>query len=76
MLPSFLNDHVKARELQADGTYVRLKPEEGAPRSQAQLHFRERSRKQARKLAESEVAPMGKLSPITTPNVFGGDNRA
>ena len=29
VLPSFLNDHVKARELQPDGTYVRLKPQEG-----------------------------------------------
>ena len=64
VLPRFLNDHVKARELQADGTYVRLKPEEGAPRSQAQLHFRERSRRQSRKLAESEVAPMIKLTPM------------
>ena len=53
VLPRFLNDHVKARELQADGTYLRLKTEEGQPRSQAQLHFRERSRGQARKLAES-----------------------
>jgi polyphosphate kinase len=65
VLPRFLNDHIKARELQSDGTYVRLKPEEGAPRSQAQLHFRERSRGQARKLAESQTAPMIKLTPIT-----------
>jgi polyphosphate kinase len=65
VLPRFLNDHIKARELQADGTYVRLKPEEGAPRLQAQLHFRERSRGQARKLAESQKAPMIKLTPIT-----------
>ena len=27
VLPRFLNDHVKARELQPDGTYRRLKPE-------------------------------------------------
>ena len=56
VLPRFLNDHVKARELQSDGTYVRLKPEEGAPRSQAQLHFRERSRRpgaQTRRSADS-----------------------
>src|SRR6267143_2071904 len=65
VLPRFLNDHIKARELQADGAYVRLKPEESAPRSQAQLHFRERSRGQARKLAESQTAPMIKLTPIT-----------
>ncbi len=66
VLPSFLNDHVKARELQADGTYVRLKTEEGQPRSQAQLHFRERSRKQARKLAETQKPTVLKLAPITT----------
>lgn len=66
ILPRFLNDHVKARELQADGTYVRLKTEEGQPRSQAQLHFREGSRRQARKLAESQKPAVIKLSPITT----------
>ena len=67
MLPRFVNDRVKARELQADGTYVRLRAEEGEPRTQAQLHFRERSRKQARKLAESAAASDGRLSPMTTP---------
>jgi polyphosphate kinase len=65
VLPRFLNDHIKARELQPDGTYIRLKPDEGAPRSQAQLHFRERSRRQARKLAESQTAPLITLTPIT-----------
>ena len=60
-----MNDHIKARELQSDGTYVRLKPEEGQPRSQAQLHFRERSRGQARKLAEAQTAKAVKLTPIT-----------
>ncbi len=65
VLPRFLNDHIKARELQPDGTYVRLKPGEGEPRSQAQLHFRERSRGQARKLAESQHLKSVKLTPIT-----------
>ena len=65
VLPSFLNDHIKARELQSDGTYLRLKPTEGEPRSQAQLHFRERFRRQARKLAESQPAAVTKLTPIT-----------
>ena len=45
MLPAFLKDHVKARELQADGSYVRLKPAPGEECSQAQFYFRERSRK-------------------------------
>nr|MBA2585054.1 RNA degradosome polyphosphate kinase [Chthoniobacterales bacterium] len=68
ILPRFLHDHVKARELQADGTYVRLQSEEGAPRSQAQLHFRERSRRQARAFAESQGPRSLKLSPISMPH--------
>src|SRR5438270_26139 len=64
ILPSLLNDQVKARELQPDGRYVRLRPAEGAARSQAQLHFRERSR-QARKAAAELQAKSGvKLIPI------------
>src|SRR4051812_5651135 len=34
VLPRFLNDHVKARELQANGSYVRLSSAEGEPRTQ------------------------------------------
>ena len=64
VLPRFLTDYGKARELQADGSYVRLKPEEGAPRSQAQLQFREHSRRQAKKLAEKQRAAKMRLSPI------------
>ncbi|MBA3543224.1 MAG: polyphosphate kinase 1 [Chthoniobacterales bacterium] len=64
VLPRFLTDYGKARELQADGSYVRLKPEEGAPRSQAQLQFREHSRRQAKKLAEKQNAAKMRLSPI------------
>ncbi len=67
VLPALLNDNVKARELQADGTYVRLQPREGDPRTQAQLYFRERSRKEARVAAELQNSPAMKLSPITTP---------
>ncbi len=67
VLPRFLNDRVKARELQADGSYLRLQGREGQPRSQAQLHFRERSRGQARRLAESQRTPIIQLAPITTP---------
>nr|MBA3762531.1 RNA degradosome polyphosphate kinase [Chthoniobacterales bacterium] len=65
VLPRFVNDHVKARELQADGTYVRLRAPEGETPTQAQLHFREGSRRQARKLAESQKGDGIKLSPIT-----------
>ncbi len=64
ILSRFLTDYGKARELQPDGSYVRLKPEEGAPRSQAQLQFREHSRRQAKKLAEKQNAAKMRLSPI------------
>ena len=64
VLPRFLTDYGKARELQPDGSYLRLKPEEGAPRSQAQLQFREHSRRQAKKLAEKQRAAKMRLSPI------------
>ena len=64
ILPRFLTDYGKARELQADGSYVRLQPEEGAPKSQAQHQFREHSRRQAKKLAEKQKASKMRLSPI------------
>jgi polyphosphate kinase len=67
ILPAFLSDRVKARELQPDGTYVRLQAAEGKPRRQAQLYFREHSRKQARKLAESQKLSAVRLTPIRTP---------
>ncbi|MBV9009593.1 MAG: polyphosphate kinase 1 [Verrucomicrobia bacterium] len=65
VLPIFLNDGVKARELQSDGTYHRLKQEDGA-KSQAQLTFRNRARRAARQAAESTAAPAIKLLPIMT----------
>jgi polyphosphate kinase len=64
ILPRFLTDYGKARELQSDGSYVRLKPEKGAPRSQAQLQFREISRQEGKKLAEKQRAAKLRLSPI------------
>lgn len=45
ILPAYLNDRVKARELQPDGSYVRLKPKPGEDHSQAQLYFREQARR-------------------------------
>lgn len=65
VLPKFLHDRVKARELQPDGSYRRLKPEGTEPRQQAQLQFRERSRQQTKKVARSKKARAAKLIPIT-----------
>jgi polyphosphate kinase len=64
VLPRFLTDHGKARELQADGSYVRLKPEDGENPAQAQAQFREQSRKQAKKLAEKQREGKLRLMPI------------
>src|SRR6059036_1132011 len=64
ILPSLLDDQVKARELQSDGSYLRLRPTEGAARSQAQLHFRERSRQARKAAAELQAASGVKPIPI------------
>jgi polyphosphate kinase len=66
VLPNYLTDHVKARELQPDGTYIRLKPQEGETPSQVQLHFRERSRRQSRAQSEKRGSTSEKLLPIAT----------
>jgi hypothetical protein len=66
VLPSFLHDRVKARELQPDGTYRRLKPEGSEPRAQAQWHFREVSRERTKKMTGSKKKLRAdKLIPIT-----------
>ncbi|PYL28313.1 MAG: polyphosphate kinase 1 [Verrucomicrobia bacterium] len=66
VLPSFWNDRVKARELQPNGTYRRLKPEGSEPRAQAQWHFREVSRERAKKMTGSKKKSRAdKLIPIT-----------
>jgi len=67
VLPAFLNDRVKSRQLQSDGTYVRLHPEKDQPASQAQLFFRQISRNQAKRLAETKKARSIKLTPIKAP---------
>src|SRR5437762_2217888 len=66
VLTSFLHDRVKARELQPDGKYRRLKPEGSEPRAQAQWHFREVSRERAKKMSGSKKKlRAAKLTPIT-----------
>lgn len=39
LLAGYLKDNVNARELQSNGTYVRLRPAEGDKRFDAQLEF-------------------------------------
>ena len=86
VLPSFLHDRVKARELLPDGTYRRLKPEGTEPRAQAQWHFREVSRERAKKMTGSKkklradkLIPMIVATdpPVTTnPETDGGEKSA
>src|SRR5436309_6182607 len=66
VLPKFVHDRVKARELQPDGSYRRLKPEGKEPREQAQLQFRERSRRLAKKNRKPKRVASAKLTPITS----------
>jgi len=66
VLPKFLNDLVNELELQPDGSYRRLKPEGKEPREQAQLQFRERSRRLAKKSRKPKRVTSAKLSPITS----------
>ncbi len=66
VIPTFLHDRVKARELQPDGTYRRLKPEGPEPSRQAQWQFREVSRERTKKLSGSKKkARADKLIPIS-----------
>jgi polyphosphate kinase len=66
VIPTVLNDRVKARELQPDGTYRRLQPEGPEPRRQAQWQFREVSRERMKKLTGSKKqARADKLVPIS-----------
>ncbi|MGA3170488.1 MAG: polyphosphate kinase 1 [Chthoniobacteraceae bacterium] len=66
ILPAFLNDRVKARELQPDGSYMRLKPRPGEKHSQAQLFFRERARQFFASLAKAGSVAAAKIIPIET----------
>jgi polyphosphate kinase len=49
-------DNVKARELNADGTWTRVQPEPGAPRVRSQQRFIELARKVGLKWAPHDVA--------------------
>src|SRR5881296_647765 len=66
VIPTVLNDRVKARELQPDGSYRRLKPEGSEPSAQAQWHFREVSRERTKKMTGSKKKSRAdKLIPIS-----------
>src|ERR1051326_2623436 len=66
VLPSFLNDRVKARELQPSGTYRRLKPEGSEPRVEEQWLFGKVPRERKKRMtAKKKKLGADKLIPIT-----------
>ena len=67
ILPAFLDDRIKARELQADGAYIRLKSEVGGKSHQAQLYFRERVRNPTRASTGTRTSFSSKLVPQAEP---------
>src|SRR5207248_10922909 len=79
VIPTILHDRVKARELQTDGTYRRLKPEGPEPSRQAQWQCREVSRERTTKLTGAKKkARADKLIPISVvhENPAGGATRS
>lgn len=70
VLPVFLADRVKARELGPDGKYKRMRPEAGQEPSQAQLTFRRVSRQQFALWRESRdrtSADGRRFTPLAAP---------
>ncbi len=64
IIPVYLHDCVKTRELQSDGTYIRLTPTEGQKSSQAQLTFRELARRQSLSPADTQKI---NIKPLLAP---------
>jgi polyphosphate kinase len=67
ILPAFLEDRIKARELQADGSYIRLKSKVGGKSHQAQLYFRERVRNPTRPSTGARARFSSRLVPQAEP---------
>ncbi len=63
ILPAFLEDRGKARELMPDGTYARLTPPPGRKAKQAQLHFRQLAREAEKLAAEQRAQQSAAIEP-------------
>jgi polyphosphate kinase len=62
ILAVVLSDNVKARELQADGTYRRIKPKPGEPAIRSQNEFQNMAREHAEDAAIPQTIPVGTLT--------------
>ncbi len=74
ILPAYLADCVKSRELLPDGTHRRREPEPGKKATQAQLTFRELARRQQK--AHQEAKEEGiRIIPALPPTGLGGKKK-
>ncbi|MEM1057969.1 MAG: polyphosphate kinase 1 [Verrucomicrobiota bacterium] len=64
IIPTFLEDNMKARQLQRDGSYVRVQPQNGAEPKQAQLTFRETAREMDQQRSRHEKEARKELTPV------------
>jgi polyphosphate kinase len=64
LLQVALNDNVKARQLNPDGTYSRLAPEEGQARVRSQIIFQALARESAREAGDSAFRFVPILGPL------------
>jgi polyphosphate kinase len=77
VLPAFMNDRVKARELRADGSYIRLKRPPGVKNPpQAQLQFRAHARGLAAAAANAPSPAPSRLQPQQVPPTLDGARAA
>lgn len=72
ILPAFLSDRVKARQLQSDGSYIRLTPTPGESPAQAQLFFRKQARERTAPPVKQSSTPAvtRRLVPMERPPVL------
>jgi polyphosphate kinase len=63
ILAVVLSDNVKARELQPDGSYIRLKPRPGEPAIRSQVEFQNMAREHADDAVLPKVIPVFSTAP-------------
>ena len=71
LLQLVLHDNVKARQLQADGTYVRLKPADGEPVVRSQTTFQTLARESAREATDPAFRFVPILGPLAEKHASG-----
>ncbi len=69
LLAVVLNDNIKARQLQADGTYTRVMPIDGQEELRSQTVFQSMARESARVAADSALRFVPILGPTGAPPV-------